>query len=106
MKIFLVLLFSSLILGEEESVIKRGDIIYEEAFTEELSNSWKKSSKGDWRVNEGRLVGKEPDGNNHAVHLSFIPEIEGDVIIELDMLIRTPAAQAGIMFHPGKASHL
>ncbi|MCM8530940.1 MAG: hypothetical protein NE330_07255 [Lentisphaeraceae bacterium] len=106
MKVLILLVFPCLLLGATESVLsERGELIYEEDFSKKLSSFWK-SSKGNWQVTEGRLIGQEPEGHNHAVHLSYIPEIKGDVIIELDMFIQTYDAQAGIMFHPGKGSKL
>jgi len=106
MKVLLVLFMSCFFMSAAEPVLsKRGALIYEEAFNEKLSSVWK-FGKGNWHVSDGRLIGQEPQGNNHAVHLAFTSEIQGNFIIEMDMLIQSNDSQAGIMFNPGKGSPL
>ena len=104
MKILIVLLFSTIFLGAAEPVLsKRGKLIFEDSFSKKLNSAWK-FNKGKWQVKGGRLIGEEPQGNNHAVHLAYSPEIKGNLIIEFDMLIKSSNAQAGIMFNAGKGS--
>ncbi len=106
MRALTFLFLSCFFLNAAEPVLsKRGELIFEDPFAENLKPIWK-SSKGLWEVKDGRLVGQEPDGNNHAVHLSDFQEYKGNLIIEFEMLITSNDAEAGIMFHPGKGSSL